>query len=70
MPVPRWSKTYGRDYLIFGNVQHAEPVTDLLAPYLAWSAAHVDARQNAPASQCTTASVSIASERIVTPKSN
>lgn len=42
--VPRWSETYGRDYLFSGTVQRAQPVPDHLAPLLDWSRQRIDQR--------------------------
>jgi alkylated DNA repair dioxygenase AlkB len=46
IPVPRWQQAYGRDYRYSGNVNRALPVPAMLAPYLSWAQAVIDARLN------------------------
>ena len=36
LDVPRWQKSYGRDYRFSGNTSRADPVPDVLQPYLDW----------------------------------
>lgn len=36
-PIPRWQKSYGRDYQFSGKTAKASPVPDVLVPYLEWA---------------------------------
>jgi alkylated DNA repair dioxygenase AlkB len=46
IPVPRWQQAYGRDYRYSGNVNRALPVPSILAPYMTWARAAIEARLN------------------------
>jgi alkylated DNA repair dioxygenase AlkB len=37
IPIPRWQRSYGRDYKFSGTVSKGFPIPDLLAPYIDWS---------------------------------
>lgn len=44
--IPRNQQAYGADYAFSGQVSHALPVPELLAPYLGWAREAVDERLN------------------------
>ncbi|MCK6486277.1 MAG: alpha-ketoglutarate-dependent dioxygenase AlkB [Phycisphaerae bacterium] len=44
--TPRWQQAFGRDYHYTGRVNSALPVTQHLAPFLAWGQRSIDARLN------------------------
>lgn len=44
--TPRWQQAYGRDYYYTGRTNAALPVTDNLAPFLAWACQAIDPRLN------------------------
>ena len=46
IPVPRWQQAYGRDYRYSGNVNRAQQIPTILAPYLAWVREAFDKRLN------------------------
>lgn len=35
-PIPRWQRSYGKDYYFSGTVSKGFPVSDELKPYLDW----------------------------------
>ncbi|MEO1269502.1 MAG: alpha-ketoglutarate-dependent dioxygenase AlkB [Myxococcota bacterium] len=46
VPTPRWQQAYGKNYRYTGALQNALPTPELLAPYLQWCQAHLDAQIN------------------------
>ena len=39
--APRWQQAYGVDYVFSGQTNHAQPIPDLLLPYLRWCQEHI-----------------------------
>lgn len=46
VPIPRRQKAFGRDYTFSGRTSRAEPVPNLLNPFLEWGRGNVDPRAN------------------------
>lgn len=42
--TPRWQQAYGADYHYTGRTNRAQPLTDDMAPYLAWCREAIDPR--------------------------
>jgi alkylated DNA repair dioxygenase AlkB len=46
IPLPRWQQAYGRDYRFTGNVNRAQALPPILAPFLDWCRKRIDRRLN------------------------